>query len=364
MKELIIKNSSEYSYRVYIDSTFDKFHNLLEENRMHGKDKLFFITDDSVYNIYKEYLMNIKEKYKCNIYYFVHGEENKNINTIGNVYTFLAQNHADKNSVIIALGGGAVSDIAGFAASTYMRGIRYINIPTTLISQIDTCIGGKNGYNYNGIRNIIGSFYNPSFVYVCVNFLKTLDNKQFINGIGEAVKYGAIKSKALLEYISNNCRQILERENDKLLYIVKECLSIKANIVKENYDDFDMMNILNFGHTISHGIEISSGYKVQHGEAVALGILVTLKLSEYKLHMPYSNYTKMRNIYFKMGLPVKYKVDNMETFMYAINRDRKNNESINMVLMEDFEKCRIRVPVSSNEVIRAMKESIDKGEEI
>lgn len=362
MKELTIKSIVGVDYRVYIDSTIDKFHNALDENKVHQNDKLFIVVDINVYNIYKDSLDKLVQQYKCKYFYCPSGKKNKNINTVQMIYNFLIENNANRNSILIALGGGVVGDLVGFVASTYMRGIRYINMPTTLLSQVDSCIGGKCGYDYGNIENVIGSFYNPCFVYISTSFLKTLKDREFKSGIGEVVKYGTIKNKELLSFINDNYKRILEKENDKLLYIVKECLNIKYDIIKEDYNDTGIRNILNFGYIIGHGIEVYSNFTLSHGEAVALGILATMKLSENKLDMPQTTYNKIRDIYIKIGLPIKYKVDNKDLFMNSINHDRKNNENVNMVLLQDLENYKINVPVTNEDILRAVKGSIHKGE--
>jgi 3-dehydroquinate synthase len=359
MKEMIVQNE-EKNYRVYIDSNMDKFHALLEENKIKINDKVFLVTDDIVYNLYEDVINAIRTQTKCAVYYFIHGEVNKNINTIQSIYNFLLENGANRNSTLIAIGGGVVGDLVGFVASTYMRGIKFINVPTTLLAQVDSCVGGKVGYNYNGIKNVIGNFYNPIFVYASTRFLKTLKNQQFRDGLGEVVKYGVIKDKTLLQYVNDNHKYILERENDKLFYIVKECLRIKAEVIEEDFKDTEFRNILNFGHTIGHGIEVASEFKISHGEAVGLGVLVAIKLSEIKLLLSKDIYKTVENLLSKLELPVKYKVDNYSSFMYAINHDKKNNDKIRFVLLEEIQKCKIKVEITEEEIFTALKESITR----
>lgn len=349
-------------YRVYIDSTTDKLSQVLVEHKVRHTDSIFLITDDKVYSLYKNGIEKLKESFNIKVYYFKNGESNKNINTVQGIYTFLIENNANRDSIIIALGGGVVGDLVGFVASTYMRGIKYVNIPTTLLSQVDSCIGGKVGYNNNGIKNIIGSFYNPYFVYISTNFIKSLDEKYFIDGLGEIVKYALIKDKALFSYLNENYKGILERENDKILHIVRTCLKIKKDIVEEDYEDTGIRNLLNFGHTIGHGIEMNSGGRLTHGESVALGILVSLKLSESILKLDEHVYEETIELYKKLGLPIKYKVDNYNLFMYAINHDKKNNDKIRFVLLQNIGEGKIKVEVDKEQIFEAIKQSISKGE--
>ena len=263
---------------------------------------------------------------------------------------------------MIAFGGGIVGDIVGFAAATFMRGIRYINVPTTLISQVDSAIGGKVAYNINGIKNVIGCFYDPIFVFISVNFLKTLNKMQFISGLGEVIKYGLIKSPELLKYLKENIKAVMELENDKLMYIVKECLKIKASVVEEDYKDLGYRNILNFGHTIGHAIETDSSYLIPHGIAVALGSLVSIKLSEMKLNLNPNIYIEIEDIYKKITIETFYKVDNLNSFLYSIKHDKKmENNNIKFTLLENVGACKIKVDVSEEEIIKALKESIGRS---
>ncbi|WP_050608469.1 3-dehydroquinate synthase [Clostridium niameyense] len=361
MKEIILEND-KFDYRVYINNNINKFHNILLENKIKDSNSIFIITDENVYEAYEKVLKTLKNKNKYFVYVIESGEKNKNFNTISHIYDFLIKKEANRSSIIIALGGGIVGDIAGFVASTYMRGIGFINVPTTLLSQVDSCIGGKTGYNYKGIKNIIGNFYNPIFVYVSTYFLKTLNKEEFLAGFGEVIKYALIKDNNLFDFIQNNIKYIMEKEQDKLLHIVHECLFIKAKIVKEDFNDLGIRNSLNFGHTVGHAIEVSSNYEIFHGEAVALGILVSLKLSEKKLNLSKDVYNKVVDIYKKVGLPYKYKVDNYKSFMYAIKHDKKNTNKIMFVLLEKIGKFKIKVEINEKEIIEAMEESICKGE--
>ncbi|AVQ45309.1 3-dehydroquinate synthase [Clostridium botulinum] len=361
MKEIILE-SLELKHRVYINNNLNRFHNILLENKIKDTDSIFIVTDKNIYSLYKHKMEQFINKNKYFVFVMNTGEENKNINTVNKIYDFLIDNNANRHSVLIAFGGGIVGDITGFVASTYMRGIRFINIPTTLLAQVDSSIGGKVGYNHREIKNLIGNFYNPVFVYVSTSFLKTLSEREFLNGLGEIIKYSLIRENDLSYFIEKNIKFILEREQDKLIHIVKECLSIKAAIVEEDFRDLGMRNSLNFGHTVGHAIEANSNYKISHGEAVALGILVALKLSEKKLNLDKNIYNNIVKLYKKLNLPLFYKVDNYKTFLYAIRHDKKNRDKIRFALLEEVGKVKVKVEVEENEIIKAIKESIDREE--
>lgn len=356
MRELEIISGKPY--RIYIDNNLDKLPSILEENKINSKMKCFLITDDKVYELYKDIIEKLKKSLGIELYYFKNGEESKNYNTIEEIYSFLIDNNCNRNSLLIALGGGVVGDLVGFVASTFMRGIKYVNIPTTLLSQVDSSVGGKVGYNLNGIKNVIGNFHNPEFVYIGTDFLKTLEKKQFVDGLGEVVKYSLIRDDGMLAYLKENYRGILERENDKLLYLVRGCLKTKKDIIEQDYEDLGIRNILNFGHTVGHGLEITSEEKLSHGGAVALGSLVAIRLSEDILKLSKKTYNEVEEVLEKLNLPIKHKVDNYKLFMYAINHDKKNDDSIKFVLLSKIGEPKIKIEVTKEQLYHAIKGSI------
>lgn len=357
MKEVIVSSNND-TYRVYIDITLDKLPAALEENKIKKSDRLFIITDNIIYGIYKDKLNKINSLYKCKIFTIESGENYKTIDTIKSIYSFLIREQADKNSILVAFGGGVIGDLVGFCASSYMRGIRFINIPTTLISQVDSSLGGKTGFNYNGLKNMIGAFYNPIFVFSSIMFLKTLPDEQIISGMGEILKYALIKDKSLLNFLDIHYKEIYELENDKLAYIVRECVKIKSDVIAEDFKDTGVRNILNFGHTVGHAIETCSDYSVNHGKSVALGMLVALKLSEKKLNLNESIYAIIKGIYEKLKLPTSYKVDNTNLFLYAIKHDKKNIGIMRFTLLNEIGKCSVKIEVSEKELKDALKNSI------
>jgi len=344
-------------YNVYIDYSVEGFYDILKAN-INESTKVFIVTDSCVHKKYEALFIEFSNTLNTSVCVFNHGEGNKSIDTISYIYNHLLENEADKNSVIIAIGGGVVGDMAAFAAATFMRGIKFINIPTTLVSQVDSCIGGKSGYNYKGVKNIIGCFYNPEFVYISTHFLKTLNKEQILEGFGEIIKYGLIMDKSILDFLNNNSSGLFSFEDSIYLSIIKECLNIKAEVIAQDYNDKAFRNILNFGHTTAHAIEVESDYTIPHGIAVALGILTALKLSEKLLKLENDVYKNVIELYTKLGLPISYKVDNYEVFLYAIKHDKKNNDKINFVLLEDLNKCRIKVEVQEEDILWALKNSI------
>lgn len=358
---LVIKEEHNESFvNIYVSNDLMQFHNIFN-NYITNESKIFIVTDDIVASLYNAIISELKDKYKSHIFIINNGEENKNYNTISEIYKFLIDNNADRNSFILSIGGGVVGDLAGFVAATFMRGIRFINIPTTLIAQVDSSVGGKVGYNFSNLKNSIGCFYNPVFVYVATDFLITLNKDQILNGMGEVIKYGLIKDNNLFEFLEKNVESILSLKNETLLHLIYTCLDIKTKVVRDDFTDKGIRNILNFGHTVGHGLESSSGYKLYHGEAVALGMLVAIKLSEKILGIPENVYNRTINIYNKLGIPSRYKVDNYNSFLYAIKHDKKNSNYIKFVLLRDIGQCEIKINVSEEDLFWALENSILEG---
>jgi 3-dehydroquinate synthase len=351
-------NVNDSKYNVYLHENFQGFKNVFD--KYIDKNKIFVITDSNLSEIYSDVIGTLIKDYDAKVISFAAGEENKSIETINNIYEFLIENNADRSSIIIAFGGGVVGDITGFVAATYMRGIKFINVPTTLTSQVDSSIGGKTGYNFGSIKNLIGCFYNPMFVYISTSFLKTLDKELLLDGMGEVIKYGVISSKSLLDFIKGNSERLINYDDEVLLHIISECVNTKLKVVEEDFRDSSIRNILNFGHTVAHGVEVSSNFKVSHGFAVSLGMLVALKISEKVLGLTEEAYPYLVDIYKKLGIPCTYKVDNYSSVLYAIKHDKKNENAVNFVLLQEIGRCKIKVPIDDELIDWAIKNSIDK----
>jgi 3-dehydroquinate synthase len=237
MKEIKVKTSKEYS--VFIASDLSGLQFIMDNNKIKS---IFIVTDRNVYNIYNNMFTALKDRI-LGIKVIEPGEESKNYGSVADIYSSLMEIGANRKTTIAAVGGGVVGDLAGFAAATYLRGIGIIHIPTSLIAQCDSSIGGKTGYNFEGIKNIVGTFYQPDFVYIDINFLKTLKEKEYMDGIAEIIKYGFACDKSLFQFIEENKKAVKERESDKLLHIIHECIRIKAEIVSKDEKDADLRQV-------------------------------------------------------------------------------------------------------------------------
>jgi len=262
----------------------------------------------------------------------VHGKEvpdserAKSFATYSKITTELSRIGKKIKPTIIALGGGVVGDVAGFAASTYRRGIPYIQIPTTLLAQVDSSIGGKVAIDLKEAKNLVGSFYQPRAVICDLSFLKTLPRKEIINGLAEIIKYGIIRDKALFNYIEKNLQKILNLSGKYLEYVVWKCASIKARVVeKDEFDSTGIRVILNFGHTFAHAIENAFKYskKHTHGESVAVGMVLASDMAFDLGILSSEDFERIRNLVKRAGLPTAIQKADIGKLMKAIEYDKK-----------------------------------------
>ena len=289
------------------------------------KDRsIAIITDDIVDRLYGD---NLLKRLKENGYYvikfaFPNGEVSKNIYTLSNILEFLAENNFKRNDYLIALGGGVVGDIAGFAASAYMRGVNFIQIPTTLLSMVDASVGGKTAIDLKAGKNLAGAFWQPSLVICDTDIIKNLPDEIFREGMGEVLKYDVIDDLGILQYVYKN------RIKDNLNSIILECIQSKQRIVeKDEYETKGVRKLLNVGHTFAHGLEKLSSYGISHGTAVGTGLVWEAGIS-YKLGMcSLEVFETIKNAVQKWQLLIGFEFDFKE-LVEAMKKDKKNDDSM------------------------------------
>jgi len=232
------------------------------------------------------------------------GETSKSLKVVGQCYDEIARMRLERKSFILALGGGVVGDLAGFLAATYMRGIDFVQVPTTLLAQVDSSVGGKVGVNLKAGKNLVGAFYQPRFVLCDLEALNTLPEREFRAGLGEVIKYGIIYDAGLFRRLERDMAKVLKRDALVLSAIVARCCEIKAEVVRQDETEGGLRAILNFGHTIGHAIEAVEGYgKYLHGEAVSIGAVAVAQLSTKVLGLPVTDAARIENLFRQAGLP-------------------------------------------------------------
>lgn len=262
----------ENSYNILFKTNFD---DLAESVRAVAKTKkILVVTDSNVRKLYADEVMcRLRDGgFDAALHSFEAGEENKGMDTILGICRACIDNGLDRKSMIAALGGGVVGDMAGFAAAIYMRGIDFVQIPTTLLSQSDSSVGGKTGIDFAQSKNILGAFHQPKLVYMNVNTLKSLPKKEFISGMGEVIKHGIIRSGEFFDYIEANSARIKQLDEDVLLKMARENCAVKAEVVSNDEKENGLRAILNFGHTVGHAVESSFDFALTHGACVGLGM--------------------------------------------------------------------------------------------
>nr|WP_206155212.1 3-dehydroquinate synthase [Caldanaerobacter subterraneus] len=353
----VIVELKERSYPIYFDyEGFDRVGDLIKKHVR--SSKTFVITDSNVYPLYFE---KIEESLKKSGFDVTHkvipaGETSKTMEMAQRLLEVAYDSGLLRDSSIIALGGGVVGDIAGFVAATYMRGIDFIQIPTTLLAQVDSSVGGKVAVNLKKGKNIVGAFYQPKMVYIDISVLKTLDKREVLSGLAEVIKYGVIWDFDLFTYIEKNLEDILRLKEESLTHIVKRSCEIKAKIVSLDEKEENLRAILNFGHTIGHAIEALTGYeKYIHGEAVAIGMVYEARLAFNLGYIDEEYLERILNLIKRSGLPADYEGIEKTDMLNAIKLDKKMREGkINFVLPVGFGKVDI-VSVKEEDVLKVLK---------
>lgn len=276
MNKLSIKTASK-KYNVFVgDNSFEEFKKSVQVYQ----SKILFLIDKNVYKKCSKIINKILPASKKYHHLIINcSEKNKSIKTVEKICKYLSDNKFDRKSVLVSIGGGVLGDITGFCASIYMRGIKYYQIPTTILSAVDSSVGGKTGINFNGIKNLIGTFYQPEGVFIETDFFKTLPQKEVISGIGELIKYSLIKREHYNFYVEETNKIFYKREVSEK--VISTSIKIKAEIVeKDEKEETGQRKILNLGHTFGHAFEAASNYKLKHGEAVFLGIIFDFLVAE------------------------------------------------------------------------------------
>lgn len=302
-------------------------------------DKCLVVIDRNVYNYHslliKKYFANIN--CKSYVYIFTATEKNKNFAQVQKIEKQLSDYNFSRNSVIVAIGGGLTGDVVGFAASIFMRGIRFIQIPTTLLAMVDSSVGGKTGVNFDKKKNFIGTFYQPDSVFINPDFLSTLPQRELISGAGEIFKYAFLADAKNYKKLKLSLYKLFTGENINFNSTIKSCIEIKSNIVMQDEKEITgLRKILNLGHTFAHAFEVTSYYKLKHGEAVIGGIFCALFISEYFGLISKNMLFKYLSDFYFIKLNRIFKSLPLEEIYKSMLSDKKNiGNKIRLVLLAD-----------------------------
>ena len=338
--KLQVKNGSE-KYPIFIgNNILNKLKTILKENLINFNQCLV-IADKNVPKKLIDKVLNSLPKKKISLHYFNSSEKNKNQKSINNILSILLKKNFNRNDCVISIGGGITGDVSGFAASIFKRGLKFINIPTTLLSQVDSSIGGKTGINSKYGKNLIGAFYQPSLVVSDIIFLKSLPKREIVCGYGEILKHAIIADKKFFTFLDINGSQILNLKSPLIEKAIFKSCSIKKKIVESDEKEMSVRKILNFGHTFAHAYEATLGYskKLNHGEAVMLGIRTASKFSLSKNILNIKEFNLIENHLKRLSLPRNirklFSIKDLSKILSFIKKDKKNHTNkVNLVLLK------------------------------
>tara|TARA_A100001015_G_scaffold18304_1_gene21219 strand:+ start:4633 stop:5697 length:1065 start_codon:yes stop_codon:yes gene_type:complete len=330
----IIAGKGSSKYQIHIKGK--NFSKTIFNKDIGKNNKVLIITDSGVP---KKHIRKIKDIITCkkvNVLTLNQGEKSKSFASFQKIMNMLFNMNFDRSDSLIALGGGVIGDITGFCAATYLRGINYIQVPTTLLAQVDSSVGGKTAINVPQGKNLIGSFYNPKFVLISTDFLKTLPQEQYESGLGEVIKYAFIGNKKLKKIIEDNAKKITERNEKILKSIIEESIKTKSKIVTKDEKENGIRAILNFGHTFGHAIEAHHGYKkITHGAAITMGMVIAAKVSLFEGHIKDQQLENIISVIKSLGLKAdhrKYKYSDLRKYMKI---DKKVSDGqLNLILID------------------------------
>lgn len=346
---------------IFIDESYRSFNNALNEisgtsdkNINEIYDNVLVISDENVYKTQLDKFIDLLGAKFVSEYIVPAGEGSKCIETFERILEHGLKAGLTRKSLVIAVGGGVVGDLSGYVAASYMRGIDFIQVPTTLLAQVDSSIGGKTGINLGTYKNVVGAFYQPQFTFINVSALRTLSDDQFRNGMSEVVKYGFIYDYEFIDYLLENSEDILDKRDSALKYIVTKCAEIKANVVEADEKEGGLRKILNFGHTFGHGVEKLC--HIAHGEAVSIGMNMAFKLSLKKNLVDEEYYNKFLQICQKFNLPVEFEGADEKEVLNIMKSDKKNSFSkINMMLPVGHGKVQLFNDVDEDVILEVIK---------
>ncbi|MCK4840541.1 MAG: 3-dehydroquinate synthase [Methylococcales bacterium] len=348
MKQLQVE-LKEKSYPIYIGS------GLLQEKELlvkHIKSRqVIVVTNTTVGTIYLNSVLKHLDGFQVEVIELPDGEQFKTLEYVTKIFDKLLESKFNRSATLIALGGGVIGDMGGFAAACYQRGIPFIQIPTTVLAQVDSSVGGKTGVNHALGKNMIGAFYQPQCVLADMDVLNTLDDRQLIAGIAEIIKYGLIRDLVLFEWLENNMSLLLQRDSNALAYVIERSCANKAEIVAEDEFESGIRAILNLGHTFGHAIETGMGYgKYLHGEAVAIGIGFASDLSKRMGWLSKEEVDRIIALLKSAKLPVvPPKEMAVEQYIDLMAVDKKNIDGkIRLILLESIGKATLPVSVEQS----------------
>ena len=356
--QLTIHLDQKPIYNILLEQNFEKLKDALLELGYENR-KLLIVTESNLSSLYleevKELLQPIFREIVCFI--FPAGEQQKQLSTVSDIYTTLIEHQFDRKDLLLALGGGVTGDLTGFAAATYLRGIDFVQVPTSLLAQVDSSIGGKTGVDYQSYKNMVGAFHQPSLVYINISTLQTLPEKEFHSGLGEIFKHGLIKDASYFQWLWDNREGIQNREFDVLCQMIVRSCQIKGDVVEHDPTEQGERALLNFGHTLGHSIEKLMNFSLLHGECVAIGMELAALISWKRGLISKEDLDSIQDFctYFSIT-PLPRQLDFKE-LVAATKLDKKMEQGqIKFILLKQIGEAYIDRTVTEEEMLWALEQ--------
>ena len=357
-----ISSKENKTYEIVVEPNFDKLPELLSEVFL-SCNKFMLVFDSNTDRYFRKKLLKELKSTEKELYTFsfTAGEDNKNISTVQSLYEELINKNFERKDVILAVGGGVVGDLAGFTAATYLRGIRFAGIPTTLLAMSDSSVGGKTGVDFMAYKNMVGAFHQPSLVYMNTGSLTSLPEREYLSGMAEIIKYGYIWDKEFLSYLKENIHKIISKDKEALEYIIYNSCRIKKEVVENDPLEKGLRAILNFGHTIGHAVEKLMNFDLLHGECVALGMISAGRMAVERGLVSESELEDMKKILTEYKLFNKISLSavdfSIEDVLKATKSDKKmQGGKIKFILTKEVGKAEIYTDITDEEMIAGIKE--------
>lgn len=360
---LEIKYDEKPCYRIVLEHDFNRLSEYLSDTG-HKYQRICIVSDTNVAHLYIDEVHDMLSSFAVGITHFVFqaGEASKNLSVVEDLYEHLIRYHFDRKDLLIALGGGVVGDLTGFAAATYLRGIDFIQVPTSLLSMVDSSIGGKTGVDFRSFKNMVGAFYMPRLVYMNLSVLHSLPEEQFRSGMGEVIKHGLIADRDYFDFLIKEREKISAFDPEAIFHVVKRSCEIKGRVVEEDPKEQGIRATLNFGHTIGHAIEKLSKFSLFHGQCVAIGSVAASFLSVKKGYLSEADYRLIRQTFSDYGLPVSVSAQKFHSdeILKTTKSDKKMQAGrIKFILLESIGKAVIDTSLTDNDLTDGISDILD-----
>ncbi len=356
MDYLRVHRQGAFDYKLIWQKDFSGIAGALKELSLPAK-KVCIVSDSSVYPLLGEELHKELDSLfdQVTVFVFPAGEASKHLGTIQDIYRHLIENHFDRKDLLVALGGGVVGDMTGFAAATYLRGIDFIQVPTTLLAQVDSSIGGKTGVDFDQYKNMVGAFCQPRLVYMSLSSLQSLSPEQFACGMAEVIKTGLIYDEAYYHWLQEHREEILARDTKILAAMIRRSCEIKSQVVEQDPTEQGLRAILNFGHTIGHAVEKLMDFHMLHGQCVALGMIAAAYISQKRGWLSQEEFRQVEAVIGSFRLPVALEGLSTSAILTAARSDKKVEQGkLKFILLRGLGESVIDRTVTEQEMSEAI----------